>query len=221
MRMAITLWGRLTSVNVQKVVWALEELGLAYENVPRGGTFGGLDEPAYRALNPNGRVPTLRDGDVVVWESHAIVRYLAASYGAGSLWPLEPRERAESDKWTDWTATTFQPGWLAVFEGIVRTPEAERDPAHIARAEAAAHRLYAMLDQRLADRDFLGGTRPTYADIVAGASMFRWMTMPHERPALPNLEAWHRRLMARPAFVKAVCVDFSDMYGTPLPAGPN
>ena len=166
-------------------------------------------------------MPTLRDGDVVVWESHAIVRYLAATYGASSLWPVDPRERAETDKWTDWTATTFQPAWLAVFEAIVRTPETRRDPVLIARAEAAANRLYGMLDRRLADCDFIGGDRPTYADIVAGASMFRWMTMPHERPALPHLEAWHGRLMARPAFVKAVCVDFSDMYGAPLPAPPN
>lgn len=219
--MAITLWGRYNSVNVQKVVWALEELGLAHGHVPLGGKFGGLDAPAYRALNPNGRVPTLRDGDLVVWESHAIVRYLAATYGAGSLWPVDPRERAETDQWTDWTATTFQPAWLGVFEAIVRTPEAERDAAQIARAEAAASRLYGMLDQRLANREFIGGSRPTYADIVAGASMFRWMTMPHERPALPNLAAWHRRLMDRPAFVKAVCVDFSDMYGARSPAAPN
>jgi glutathione S-transferase len=219
--MAITLWGRLNSVNVQKVVWALEELGLAYASVPLGGKYGGLAEPAYRAMNPNSRVPTLRDGDLVVWESHAIVRYLAGAYGSGSLWPADPRERAEADQWTDWTATTFQSAWLAVFEAIVRTPEPKRDAALIARAEAAANRLYAMLDQRLAARDFLGGDRPSYADIVTGASMFRWTTMPHQRPDMPNLAAWHRRLEARPAFVKAVCVDFSDMYGAALPLPPQ
>jgi glutathione S-transferase len=216
--LAITLWGRLNSVNVQKAVWALEELGLAYESVPLGGKFGGLDDPAYRAMNPNGRVPTLRDGDLVVWESHAIVRYLAATYGVGTLWPTDPRERAETDQWTDWVATIFQGAWLGVFEAVVRTPANRRDPKAIARAEAAANRLYAMLDNRLAGRDFLGGSGPTYADIVAGASMFRWMTMPHERPDMPNLEAWHRRLEARPAFKKAVCVDFSDMYGLSVPA---
>src|SRR5690349_16958947 len=125
--MTITVWGRLDSVNVQKVVWALGELGLAYEHVPAGGKFGGLDAPAYRAMNPNGKVPTLRDGELVVWESHAIVRYLAATYGAGTLWPADPKARAITDQWTDWTATTFQPAWIEVFWKFVRTPKVEHD----------------------------------------------------------------------------------------------
>lgn len=211
--MAITLWGRLTSANVQKVVWALGELCLDYEHVPLGGRFGGLDEPAYRAMNPNGKVPTLRDGDLVVWESHAIVRYLAAAYGAGSLWPEAPAERAVVDQWTDWTATTFQPAWMEVFTEAVRIPQAEREPARIARAVAEASRLYRMLDARLARVPFLGGERLTYADIVVGASMFRWTTMDIERPALANLDAWHRRLEARPAFVEGVCVSYEEMVG--------
>lgn len=213
--MTITLWGRLNSVNVQKAVWTLEELGLAYEHVPLGGKFGGLDDPAYRALNPNGRVPTLKDGDLAVWESHAIVRYLSATYGAGRLWPTDSRARAPIDQWTDWVATTFQPAWLGVFEAIVRVPVAQRDAVRIQRAEAGANRLYAMLDSWLASRDFIGGKQLSYADIVAGVSMFRWTTMPHERQAMPHLEAWHARLMTRSAYVKAVCVDFSDMYGVP------
>src|SRR5579862_985806 len=112
---SITIWGRLNSINVQKAIWALEELGLPYEHVPLGGGFGGLTDPAYRALNPNVRVPTLRDGDTVVWESHAILRYLAAQYGSGSLWPEDARRRSAADQWVDWTAATFQAGWLKVF----------------------------------------------------------------------------------------------------------
>ena len=113
--MTITLWGRLSSGNVQKVVWALEELELPYEHVPLGGSFGGNQAPEYLALNPNGLVPTLRDGNLTVWESHAIVRYLSAEYGSGLLFPMEARDRAVVDQWTDWTATTFQPAWIGLF----------------------------------------------------------------------------------------------------------
>lgn len=213
--MTITLHGRLTSVNVQKVVWALGELGLTFEHVPRGGSFGRLTEPDYLALNPNGKVPTLVDGDVVIWESHAIVRYLAATYGAGTLWPTDPRTRAAADQWTDWTATTFQQAWLSVFEAVIRTPQNKQDPALIARAKANAERHYAMLDKWLAGRRFIGGEGLSYADIVAGASMFRWMTMPIARPSMPNLEAWYSRLEARPAFRTGVCVSYEDMIGVP------
>ena len=129
----ITLWGRSSSANVQKVVWALEELGVSYEHVPLGGKYGGNDTPEYLAMNPNGLVPTLRDGALVVWESHAIVRYLAAQYGAGSLWPADPRERTLVDQWTDWTATTYQPAWIGVFWLVVRTPAENHDEAAIAR----------------------------------------------------------------------------------------
>ena len=128
--MAITLWGRISSANVQKVRWALAELGLAYEHIPVGGKYGGNREPAYLALNPNGLVPTLRDGDLVLWESHAILRYLAATYGAGSLWPESPSARAIVDQWTDWTATTFQPAWIGAFWQVVRTPNEQQSGRH-------------------------------------------------------------------------------------------
>lgn len=211
--MTITLWGRLNSCNVQKVVWALSELGLAYEHIPLGGTFGGLDAPAYRALNPNGKVPTLRDGDLVVWESHAIVRYLAATYGAGSWWPVDPSKRALSDQWMDWTATTFQPAWLAVFELVVRTPVERHDATRIAAAKARAEALFAMLDTQLAGRQFLTGDKPTYADIGAGVSLYRWMTMEIAQGVRPNVEGWYQRLLARPAYERAVCVSYADLVG--------
>jgi glutathione S-transferase len=211
--MAITVWGRLSSINVQKVIWALEETGVAYEQIDRGGKFGGLDAPAYRAMNPNGKVPTLRDGDLVVWESHAIVRYLAATYGAGSLWPADPKARALADQWTDWTATTFQPAWIDVFWLFVRTPRANHDKIAIGKALAASFNAYGIMDRRLAETPFLAGEALTYADIVAGVSMFRWMTMEIQRPELPNLAAWYQRLSARPAFQKAVCVSYADMVG--------
>jgi len=157
---------------------------------------------------------------ILVWESYAIVRYLAAAYCSGTLWPVDPRQRAEADQWSDWTATTFQAAWLRVFEAVVRTPVAQHDAGLIARAKAEANRLFAMLDRRLAGRDFICGESLTYADIIVGVSMFRWMTMDIERLAMPNLEAWYRRLESRPAFQRGVCVSFADMVGVPLPLPP-
>ena len=209
----ITLWGRLSSSNVQKVVWALEELELAFEHVPLGGPFKGLDDPAYLAMNPNGLVPTLRDGDLVVWESHAIVRYLSAAYGNGRLFPADPRQRAIVDQWTDWTATTFQPRSASVFWLLVRTPAMQQDRSAIDKAVKATLASLAMMNDRLGLVPYLGGSELTYADIVAGASMYRWMTMPIDRPAMPNLEAWHARLSERPAFRKAICVSYEELVG--------
>lgn len=208
----ITLWGRHSSANVQKVVWALEELELGYEHIPLGGRYGGNRDPDYLALNPNGLVPTLRDGDLVVWESHAIVRYLAANYGAGTLFPSDPRERALVDQWTDWTATTFQPAWVDVFWLLVRTPPARQDRAAIDRAVEATGRCFAIMETRLSVAPFLGGEVLTYADIVAGAAMYRWATMDVPPPPA-HVAAWHARLNARAAFRKAVNVDYEELRG--------
>ena len=211
--MTITLWGRLNSANVQKAVWALEELALPYEHIPAGGSFGGLDTPDFLAMNPNGRVPVLRDEGLTLWESHAIVRYLSAEYGSGLLFPLEPVDRAPVDQWTDWVATTFQPAWIAVFWDLVRTPPAQHDRGRIERGIAATLRCFAMLEQRLRDMPYLGGRDFTYADIVAGVALYRWTTMDIDRPDLPAVAAWHQRLKERPAFQKAACVPYDDLVG--------
>jgi glutathione S-transferase len=209
----ITLWGRLTSSNVQKVVWALGELGLDYEHIPLGGRYGGNNEPDYLALNPNGLVPTLRDNGLVVWESHAIVRYLCAEYGSGRIFPSQPAERALVDQWTDWVATTFGPAWNGLFWQLVRTPVPQHDQAGIEKALTATNRCFDIMEQRLRETPYLGGARFTYADIVAGVAMYRWTTMDIERPARPGVHAWHTRLLARPAFVEAVNVDYEELRG--------
>ncbi|WP_052731856.1 glutathione S-transferase family protein [Devosia geojensis] len=209
----ITLWGRANSANVQKTMWALEELGLDYEHVPLGGSYKGLDNPAYLALNPNGLVPTLQDGDLTVWESHATVRYLAAAYGAGTLWPQDVRERAIADQWTDWTATTYQPAWVKVFWSAVRTPVEQQDLVIIADGLAATGKCLAILDRQLDARPFLAGGSLTYADIVAGVSLYRWFTMEIERPAAPNVARWYERLSEREAFRKAVMVSYAELVG--------
>lgn len=211
--MSITLWGRPNSANVQKALWALEELELPYHHVPLGGAWGGNRTPEYLALNPNCLVPTLRDGDLTVWESHAVVRYLSAEYGSGLLFPMEARDRAVADQWTDWTATTFQPAWIGLFWAKVRTPTDRQDAAAIARALEATNRCLAIMEQRLKDAPYLGGSQFNYADIVAGVAMYRWSTMAVERPSLPALEAWHARLNERTAFRKAVAVPYDELVG--------
>jgi glutathione S-transferase len=211
--MAITLWGRLSSGNVQKAVWALQELGVPYEQIELGGKFHGLDTPEFLALNPNGFVPVLKDGDLTIWESHAIVRYLAAEYASGLLWPTDNRARALADQWTDWTATTFQPAWILPFWLIVRVPVAEHDHAAIDAALAKAFKAFEIMDGQLQRTPHLAGEDFTYADIVAGVAMHRWSTMDIERPALPGVEAWHHRLLSRPAFQKAVCISYAELVG--------
>jgi len=211
--MTITLWGRPSSSNVQKAVWALEELQLPYEHIPLGGRFGGNRDPGYLAMNPNGLVPTLRDDDLVIWESHAVVRYLSAEYGRGVLFPVAPRDRALVDQWTDWTATSFGPAWNGLFWARVRTPLAQQDQAAIEKARLACVKYFEMLDRRLAAAPYLGGEGLTYADICAGVSLYRWTTMNIERPLLPHVAAWHDRLRLRPAFRKAVEVSYEELVG--------
>lgn len=211
--MTITLWGRSNSCNVQKVAWTLGELELPYVSVPVGGAHGGNREPDYLALNPNGLVPTLRDGDLVVWESHAVVRYLSAEYGSGLLFPMEARQRAEADQWTDWTATTFQPAWIGLFWALVRTPAERRDPEAVDKALAASIRCFEIMEQRLGRAPYLGGESFSYADIVAGVAMYRWSTMAVEHPALPNVAGWHARLNERAAFRRAVNVSYEELVG--------
>lgn len=209
----LTLWGRASSANVQKTLWALEELQLHYQHRLVGGVHGGLDNPAYRALNPNGLVPTLQDGALTVWESHAILRYLAASYGEKTLWRTDPRQRAVVDQWTDWTATTFQRGWLSLFWLLVRTPPGQHDAKAIAAAHASSIAALRLLDANLAEQDFLGGSRLSYADIAAGVALYRWFTMDIDRPAMPGVELWYRRLQERPAFAKTVMVSYAELVG--------
>ncbi len=209
----VTLWGRLSSCNVQKALWALEEVGIGYERIDAGGDWGGLDDPAYLALNPHGRIPTLVDGDTVVWESDAIVRYLAARYGAGSLWPKAPEDRAAADQWMAWTAASLYPDWIELFWKRVRTPPAKRDPDTIARLLAATAKRFEFLDRYLKTGGYMSGNAFTMADISAGMMLYRWFEMDIVRPDTPNVEAWYARLRDRPAYRNAVCIPFDDLVG--------
>ncbi len=205
----IRVWGRPNSINVQKVMWTIAELDLAHERIDAGGAFGGLDTPEYGRLNPNRKIPVIRDGETVVWESNAIVRYLAAAYGAGSLWPEPPATRAEADRWMDWQLTELAPLLRPIFWGLVRTPADERDPSAIDRAARAIGPVWRILDDHLADRPFVGGDRLTMGDIPVGCAYWRYRNLEVPRPELPHLERWFARLAERPGYRAHVMLPLS------------
>lgn len=209
----LTLWGRLSSCNVQKAVWVLEELGLPYQRVDAGGSFGGLDDPAYLAMNPHGKVPTLQDGRTVVWESDAIIRYLAARYGQGRLWPTDPVARAAVDQWLAWANSALYRDWIDLFWMAVRTPPGEQDAAGIEARRQRTAECLALIDGQLATRANITGEELTLADIAVGMTLYRWFEMPILRPDLPRVASWYDRLRKRPAYEKAICVPFDDLVG--------
>lgn len=200
----LRIWGNADSVNVQKVLWCCEELGLAYQRIDAGRHFGVVDTPEFRALNPNGLVPTIDDDGFVVWESNTIVRYLAAKHAPGSLWPLDVRERANADRWMDWANATLWPSLVPLFRAFYRTPAHDRDPARIEADRQAAIEELQILDAHLASRPFVGGTTFTMGDIAVGCGTWRWFAMPVQRPELPALQRWFDALAARPAFQRVV-----------------
>lgn len=202
----ITIWGRANSVNVQKVLWCCDELVLPFERIDAGGQFGGLDDPSFLAMNPNGKVPTLVDGNYVLWESNAIVRYLAMQYGASSsLYPTDPKVRGSIERWLDWSANTYAPVERPLFLALVRTPPEKRDGAKIADDLHQVGQLWRMLDQHLTGRFFIENEHFSIADIVLGAFARRWFGLEGvERPPLPNLERWYQRISQREGFRKYV-----------------
>lgn len=195
----IRIWGRLSSVNVQKVVWAAREAGVAFERIEAGGPFGIVKTPEYLAKNPNGLIPLLEDGDFVMWESNAIVRYLCAKYAPGTLYPQPLEARADADRWMDWQATTLQPAMGPAFMQLVRAPAAERNAAAIEESARKTEPLMAILDAQLAGRAFVCGAQFTMADVVLGCAAHRWFGLPLARTARPNVERWYAALMQRPA----------------------
>ena len=196
----ITIWGRTSSINVQKVMWTVAELGLAHERIDVGGKFGGLDTPDYAAMNPNRLIPVLRDGDVCVWESNSIVRYLAAKYSAGGLWPEDPVPRSEADRWMDWQLTTLQPVVTPVFWGLVRTPPEKRDMALIQASTGKLNDAMTLLDGHLAGRPFVAGDALSMGDIPVGCACWRWANLAIARPELLNIAAYRARLETRPGY---------------------
>jgi glutathione S-transferase len=210
----LAIYGRKSSFNVQKVMWLVGELKLAHRHVELGGSFGGLDTPEFRAMNPHGRVPVVVDGATTVWESHAILRYLAARHGHGTFWSEDPAARSHWDRWMDWAQTTLQPDFLGgVFWGWYRTPAAQRNMAAVAEKVHRCALHFQLLDAILADRNFLAGDRLSLADIPAGTHLYRYFGIDIARPPVPNVERWYRALQERPAYRAHVMVPFGELYG--------
>jgi glutathione S-transferase len=195
----LKIWGRLTSVNVQKVVWTADELGLEYERLDAGGAFGIVQTPEYKAMNPNSLVPVIEDDGFVLWESNAIARYLAAKSAATTFWPADVRLRADVDRWMDWQATTFTPAMRDAFWQLIRTPAQKRDSAVLGQSIEASEKAAALLDAHLEGREFVAGDAFTLADIVNGCATHRWLGLPCEKVRRPNLERWYGTLKSRPA----------------------
>ncbi|UGX86375.1 glutathione S-transferase family protein [Phyllobacterium meliloti] len=210
----LKVWGRRNSFNVQKVLWLVGELGLPHEHIPAGGSFGQLDSPEFRAMNPHGRVPVIEDAGQIVWESHAILRYLAARFGENLLWSGDAGQRADWDHWMDWSQTSLQPAFLTdVFWGFYRTPEKQRDWSIIKRGIALCTRHFQLLDHWLAGKDYMLGENFSLADITVGTTLYRYFNLEIQRPDLPNVEVWYQRLQQRQPYRDHVMIPFDDLYG--------
>ena len=205
----IRLWGRANSINVQKVLWCAAELDLSVERIDAGGPHGGLDTPEFRALNPNAKVPCLDDGGFVLWESHAIIRYLARRYGNGQLTPADVEAQAIADQWIDWTVNEAWADLRPIFWGLVRTAQADRDNTAIEAHQRLLGRKLAIVDRWLADRPFIAGETLTIGDIPLGCLVYRWyaIDMPHRD--LSNLRHWYDRLTNRAGFQRFVMLPLS------------
>jgi len=196
----IRLWGRLSSINVRKVVLAAQMLRMPFERLEAGAAYGVVDTPEYRARNPNGLVPLLEDGDFVLWESNVIVRYLGARYGQDSgFYPGELRERFDAERWMDWQQTTLNPAGRDAFVQLVRTPAERRHAAAIESSIHATEPLWDLLDAHLQGRRFFGGDAPGMADVPLACERHRWSGLPLRHRPRPHLDAWYQRMLALPA----------------------
>ena len=196
----LRIWGRMSSLNVRKVVWCAQELALDFQRIEAGGAFGLVQAPEYRALNPNAMVPVLQDGDVVLWESNVIVRYLCATHSMGTLYPAELTARFDAERWMDWQQTTLNPAGRDGFIQWVRTAPAQRDAATYLQSVAATEPLLALLDAHLAQQAFMAGDSFTMADIPVACEIHRWRALPlsDTAPVTPHLDRWYQVVSGRP-----------------------
>ena len=197
----LKLWGRTSSINVQKVLWTLTEIGLPFERVDAGLSFGGVNDPWYRAMNPNGRVPTIDDDGFVLWESNSIVRYLASKHGAGTLLPDNLQTRADADRWMDWATSTINPLMSPLFWGLIRTAPEKRNADELETLRVKMEDLMGILDAQLATRTFVAGDAFTMGDIPVGCFAQRWLALPIQHAEHPNLLRWLERMADRPGFL--------------------
>ena len=196
----LKIWGRTNSINVQKVLWCCAELNLPFERIDAGMAFGVNNTPEYRKMNPNALVPVINDDGFILWESHAIVRYLARKHGHGGLSPFDPQGYADADRWMDWYATTIWPSLQPVFWNLIRIAPDKRNMALVETSTKKVIDAMEIADAHLASHAYVTGEKFTIGDIPLGCALARWLNLPLERPSHPNVEAYYRRLQTRPAY---------------------
>ncbi|MEI7805253.1 MAG: glutathione S-transferase family protein [Hyphomicrobiales bacterium] len=197
----LKIWGRNTSSNVQKAMWAVGELGIKHERIDVGGKFGKNKEAPYLAMNPNGLVPTLEEDDgFTLWESNSIIRYLAGKHGAGTLEPKDPQMRARASQWMDWQLSVVGPAIFHAFWGLIRTEPEKRDMAAIKTSQDKTTDAMKILDTQLAKTPFVAGDAFSYGDIPVGVMCFRYRHLVPNRPSTPNLDRWYDAITKRKAF---------------------
>lgn len=200
----VRVLGRANSINVQKVMWLGAEVGLDIDRVDIGGAFGGNQTPEYFAKNPTGKIPTLEDGDLILWESHTIVRYLAEVYGSSPWWPEKISDRYHANQWMDFYLTVMHPHMTVLFWMLVRTPPEDRDADAFNKALIEAGKAWAIVDGHLADNKFMTGTAPTMGDVPLACAAYRWHNLDLSRPDLPNLKRWYDAFASRRAYQENV-----------------
>lgn len=211
----ITLHGRATSSNVQMVAWTLTELGLSFERLDVGGMFGGNDTPQFKAMNPNGFVPVLEIDGLILWESAAITRYLAAKYGDETFWPSDPARRAPVDKWAEWIKTTFVSALLSgVFWPIISTKPGDALPAGLDAGVARLKQVATIFETGVPAAGYYGGADVCFADMVIGTYLYRYFDLPIDRADTPRLRAYYDRLTQRPAYAEHVMVSYDSLRAT-------
>lgn len=209
----LTVWGRATSSNVQAVMWCIGELGLEHERIDCGHKYGGLDTPEFLAMNPNGRIPVIRDSDgPTIWESGAILRYLGSRYGDAPFWPKDPVERAPVEQWAEWSKINVAIHFMHhVFWPMVRTPAAERDEAAVGKAIAELGKRLDIAEAQFRSHEFLAGPDFSIADIVFGHVLYRYFDIDIDRPDHPLLWSYYERLTERPAYREHVVVSYDEL----------
>ena len=211
--MSLTIWGRKTSSNVQALMWCVGELGLPYTRHDIGHRFGGNDTPQFLALNPNGTVPVLRDGEQKpIWETGAIIRYLATRYGSESFWPSDIVQRALVDQWAEWAKINVTLSFTGpIFGQIVRTAPSRQDAGAIDRAIQKLDRLLDIAEMQLSSAPFLAGEAFTVADIQFGHVLYRYFDIDIPRPPRTHLQRYYEALRTRPAFIEHVAVSYEEL----------
>ncbi|MBM3340945.1 MAG: glutathione S-transferase family protein [Betaproteobacteria bacterium] len=203
----LKIWGRNTSSNVQKVLWALGEMQLPFERIDVGGAFGKTKDEFYLAMNPNSLVPTLEEEDgFTLWESNSIIRYLAAKHTNRTLEPADLKTRALAHKWMDWQLSVMGPAITPVFWGLIRTPAEQRDAKAIEAGKEKTVAAAKIMDEQLGKTAYLAGNEFSYGDIPVGIMIYRYMQLIPERPSTPNLDRWYAAVCARAAFKGQVAV---------------